>query len=94
MRAATKLNGFKYYEYVLIYVDDILALGEHPEKVMISLSDIYRLKRTRKLGKLTLHQNDILVPTLASTTFPTVRRHGTCPPTIMLRRRSKWWNRN
>eukprot|EP00978_Attheya_sp_CCMP212_P010066 scaffold24179_cov31-Attheya_sp.AAC.1 len=37
MRAATKLDGFKYYEYILIYVDDILALGEHPEKVMISL---------------------------------------------------------
>jgi hypothetical protein len=32
MRAPTKLNDFKYYEYVLIYVDDILALGEHPEK--------------------------------------------------------------
>eukprot|EP00978_Attheya_sp_CCMP212_P018938 scaffold52381_cov39-Attheya_sp.AAC.1 len=41
MRAATKLDGSKYYEYVLIYIDDILALGEHPEKVMISLSEIY-----------------------------------------------------
>jgi hypothetical protein len=51
MRAATKLDGFKYYEYVLIYVDDILALGEHPEKVMISLSDIYRLKKDKKTGK-------------------------------------------
>eukprot|EP00978_Attheya_sp_CCMP212_P044366 scaffold308232_cov43-Attheya_sp.AAC.1 len=51
MRAATKLNGFKYYEYVLIYVDDILALREHPENVMISLSDIYRLKKDKKTGK-------------------------------------------
>eukprot|EP00978_Attheya_sp_CCMP212_P004652 scaffold10138_cov34-Attheya_sp.AAC.1 len=51
MRAATKLDGFKYYEYVLIYVDDILALGEHPEKVMISLSEIYRLKKDKKTGK-------------------------------------------
>jgi hypothetical protein len=38
MRAATKINGFKYYEYVLLYVDDILALGEHPEKVMTALT--------------------------------------------------------
>eukprot|EP00978_Attheya_sp_CCMP212_P043703 scaffold289776_cov54-Attheya_sp.AAC.1 len=51
MRAATKLDGFKYYEYILIYVDDILALGEHPEKVMISLSEIYQLKKDKKTGK-------------------------------------------
>eukprot|EP00978_Attheya_sp_CCMP212_P010976 scaffold26772_cov27-Attheya_sp.AAC.1 len=53
MRAATKLDGFKYYEHVLIYVNDILALGEHPEKVMISLSlsEIYRLKKDKKTGK-------------------------------------------
>eukprot|EP00978_Attheya_sp_CCMP212_P029024 scaffold101740_cov51-Attheya_sp.AAC.2 len=51
MQAVTKLDGFKYYEYVLIYVNDILALVEHPEKVMISLSDIYRLKKDKKTGK-------------------------------------------
>eukprot|EP00978_Attheya_sp_CCMP212_P038405 scaffold190140_cov34-Attheya_sp.AAC.2 len=94
MRVATKLDGFKYYEYVLIYVDDILALGEHPEKVMISLSEIYRLKKDKKTGKAYAPPERYLgANILASTTFPTVKRHGTFPPTIMLRRQSKWWNR-
>ena len=30
-----------YYEYVLIYVDDILIVSESPEKVMEMLSKFY-----------------------------------------------------
>ena len=29
MRPATKSNGEQYYEYLLVYVDDILSISEH-----------------------------------------------------------------
>ena len=44
MRAATKENGDKYYEYVLIYVDDILVCSMKPELVKETLTHIYRFK--------------------------------------------------
>ena len=34
MRKATKANGHKYYEYVLCYVDDILAISHDPKTIM------------------------------------------------------------
>ena len=44
-RAAVKPDsGFKYYEYVLIYVDDILALSHRPQDIMKTLGGLYRLK--------------------------------------------------
>jgi len=56
MRAATKPNGFEYYEYVLVYVDDILVLSHKPKQTMDALGKLYRLKEdsigvpTRYLG--------------------------------------------
>jgi hypothetical protein len=44
MRPATKADGKKYYEYVLIYVDDILAISAAPKAIMETLSAAYRLK--------------------------------------------------
>lgn len=44
MRAATKLDGFKYWEYVLVYSDDILALSHDPQKIMDYLASKYTLK--------------------------------------------------
>ena len=44
MKPRTKENGLEYYEYVLIYVDDILCFSEKPKEVMDSLSRLYRLK--------------------------------------------------
>ena len=50
-RAATKADGTKYYEYVLIYVDDILTISEVPKDVMETLSRLYRLKEDPTTGK-------------------------------------------
>ena len=44
LREQCKKDGSKYYEYVLIYVDDILCFSENPHKVMDQLSKLYRLK--------------------------------------------------
>lgn len=44
IRPASKLNGEHYYEYLFVYVDDILVLSEKPEIVMQGISKAYCLK--------------------------------------------------
>ena len=44
MRKATKANGHKYYEYVLCYVDDILAISHDPKTIMDGTNKHYTLK--------------------------------------------------
>ena len=39
-----KLNGEKYWEYVLIYVDDILVMLHQPKVVMDYLASKYTLR--------------------------------------------------
>ena len=34
MRAATKPNGEKYFEYVILYVDDCLVISHQPEAIL------------------------------------------------------------
>jgi hypothetical protein len=43
-KPATKPDGFQYYEYVLIYVDDILVFSHQPKITMAALGTLYRLK--------------------------------------------------
>jgi hypothetical protein len=43
-RSATKECGFKYYKYVLLYVDNLLVLSHRPELTMKALESFYRLK--------------------------------------------------
>jgi hypothetical protein len=45
MRAATKPDGTEYYEYVLCYVDDILAMSTNPMAIMDALRETYTLKK-------------------------------------------------
>jgi hypothetical protein len=44
LKPATKPNGFQYYEYVLVYVDDLLVLSHHAASVVQALEDFYWLK--------------------------------------------------
>lgn len=43
-RAATKPDGFEYYEYLLVYVDDILCISHKPQETMVAIGKLYRLK--------------------------------------------------
>jgi len=43
-KQATKPDGFKYYEYVLVYVDDILVISHHTKTTMTTLGTLYHLK--------------------------------------------------
>lgn len=51
MRPGTKADGFKYYELVLIYTDDILAVSSAPAAIMEAIADLYDLKQDPKTKK-------------------------------------------
>lgn len=44
MRPATKDTGSEYYEYILVYVDDILVLSATPLPIMKTIHKAYCLK--------------------------------------------------
>jgi hypothetical protein len=48
MRPAVKVNGEHYYEYVLVYVEDILSISINPQETMNALAKLYRLKEAPK----------------------------------------------
>jgi hypothetical protein len=44
LRPAIKGTGEHYYEYIFVYVDDILVISMTPERTMSTLATFYRLK--------------------------------------------------
>ena len=44
MRPAIKTNGFEYWEYILCYVDDILAISQNPSSIMQCIQRKFKLK--------------------------------------------------
>lgn len=44
LRHATKTDDSEYYEYIFVYVDDLLVLSEKPYLILKTIGDIYRLK--------------------------------------------------
>jgi hypothetical protein len=44
LRPAVKPNGFKYYEYILCYVNDVLCMSANPEKSMRRIQVDFKLK--------------------------------------------------
>ena len=56
MKRAVKPDGFKYWEYLLVFVDDLLLVSHDVSKTMEALKKIYRIKEdsvgppTRYLG--------------------------------------------
>jgi hypothetical protein len=53
LRPARKHGGEKYYEYVLCYVDDVLAISTSPDLIMKSIEERFKLKGD-KYGHLRL----------------------------------------
>lgn len=43
-KPSIKPDGTEYYQYVLVYVDDLLVLSHDPEKIMKSLKPFIVLK--------------------------------------------------
>ena len=44
MRPAVGANGNTYYEYLLLYVDDVLAISRHPNKCLDEINQYFPLK--------------------------------------------------
>jgi hypothetical protein len=44
MRPKVKGNGFKYYEYILVYVDDLLIISHLPMLIVNTFKSPYMLK--------------------------------------------------
>ncbi len=44
MKPKTKPDGFKYWSYILVYTDDILAVDHDPKSIMDYLASRYTLK--------------------------------------------------
>jgi Reverse transcriptase (RNA-dependent DNA polymerase) len=42
--AALHSQHHTYYERILVYVDDILAISDNPEAIMVKIAEMYRLK--------------------------------------------------
>jgi hypothetical protein len=54
LRPAVKPDNSNYYEYIFVYVDDVLVLSLHPDVTMRTLSKSYRLKEG-SIGKPTTY---------------------------------------
>ena len=47
MRPAMKADGTSYYEYILLYIDDALAIGERAEHLLRNeLGKYFELKKS------------------------------------------------
>ena len=44
-RAAKKRNGTRYYEYLFIYTDDIIAISEDPKRILDKMNKHFLFKR-------------------------------------------------
>jgi hypothetical protein len=44
LRHGRRQNGEEYYEYLLVYVDDLLALSEQPQAILDDINSYFKLK--------------------------------------------------
>jgi hypothetical protein len=54
MRPASKANGFEYFEYLLVYVEDVLILSHNPDPILKCIEGSYRLKESATETKMCL----------------------------------------
>jgi hypothetical protein len=45
LKSAREADGSNNYEIVLCYVDNVLAISEHPESIINALQRMYQLKK-------------------------------------------------
>ena len=44
MRPAKRDDDSKYYEYILLYVDDCLRVSEHPKRALMKIGKYFPMK--------------------------------------------------
>jgi hypothetical protein len=56
---AFKEDGCKYYEYIFVYVDNLLVLSEKPQVIMDGIGKEYRLKEV-SVAKSTVYLGAVM----------------------------------
>jgi hypothetical protein len=93
MRPAVKADGFKYYEYVLCDVDDLLVVSEHPKRIMEGLEAKYVLK-VGSVGEPKTYLGQKSRSTNWSTLTTHARIGGACRQKTTSIEQSRMWRRN
>ena len=47
MREATKNDGEEYYDYILVYIDDLLAILSDARSVILEVAEKFKLKKDK-----------------------------------------------
>ena len=47
MREATNSDGKEYYRYILVYVDDLLAISSDARSVILEVAEKFKLKKDK-----------------------------------------------
>ena len=50
MRPAVKSDGTEYYEYILLYTNDVLCVSEFPERILRKEPDKYFKLKPNSIG--------------------------------------------
>ena len=58
IRKAVKYDGTKYWEYVLLYVDDALVVSEHGENILREEIDTYFEMKEKSIGTPSIYLGD------------------------------------
>ena len=69
MREATNSDGEEYYEYILVYVDDLLAISSDARSVILEVAEKFKLNKDKieppeiylggRLAKKSLNRKEI-----------------------------------
>lgn len=57
IKMRTRVDGTQYYSYLVVYVDDILCVDEHPKTIMDILSSKYTIKGKIEFPEMYLGSN-------------------------------------
>ena len=56
MRATVRSDGFQYWGYVLIYVDDLLVISENPKDILLAAKiDYYYPIKPESIGPSSIY---------------------------------------
>ena len=58
MRKAVKSDGIKYWEYILLYVDDALVVSKHDERILCKEIEKYLEMKKNFIGTPSIYLGD------------------------------------
>ena len=72
MHKARKFDGTEYYEYMLLYVDDCIAISEAPKEAVLQLDKLFKMQ-PKSIAPTNIYLGwkvkNMLLPNLEARTF-------------------------